>query len=206
MKKKILFFLIIVLIPFNIKANDRQIVSLNKCVDGDTAWFNLNGEKIKTRFLAINTPESTISIEQYGKEASLYTCSALKEASLIEIEYDTNSLKFDKYDRHLVWVFIDNLLLQDILVKEGYAEMKYIYGDYKYLEILNESQTLAKNKKLNIWSDYKEDNTSFYITICVIIIFMLLLLFSKKFRKKTIRSIKTKANVEFKKLLNNIFK
>ena len=41
--------------------------TLNKCVDGDTAWFNVDGKIIKTRFLAIDTPESTKEIEEYGK-------------------------------------------------------------------------------------------------------------------------------------------
>jgi len=96
--KKILIILITLFINIgSIYASERQIVTLNKCVDGDTAWFNLNNETIKTRFLAIDTPESTNKIEEYGKEASSYTCNLLTNASVIEIEYDENSDKTDKY-------------------------------------------------------------------------------------------------------------
>ena len=86
-------FLIIFILFFCINVNAKEIVTLNKCVDGDTAWFNINGEKIKARFLAIDTPESTNKIEPYGKEASEFTCNLLKNAKKIEIEYDENSDK-----------------------------------------------------------------------------------------------------------------
>lgn len=132
--KKILFILTL-FFTFTINTYAKKLeVTLDKCVDGDTAWFNLDNERIKTRFLAINTPESTNKIEAYGKEASNYTCNMLTNAKKIEIEYDNNSDKFDKYDRHLVWVFVDDTLLQEKLLEEGLAEIKYIYGDYKYLD------------------------------------------------------------------------
>ena len=78
--KKIIFC-IILLFSFNINVKAEKLeVTLNKCVDGDTAWFNLDSNNIKVRFLAIDTPESTNKIEPYGKEASEFTCNALKNA------------------------------------------------------------------------------------------------------------------------------
>lgn len=205
--KKILTTLIIILtffINFNIiSANEKYKVKLNKCVDGDTAWFNLNGENIKARFLAINTKESTNKIEKYGKEASNFTCKYLSDAKLIEIEYDINSIKFDKYERHLVWVFVDEKLLQDLLVKEGLAEIKYIYGNYKYLETLKNSENYAKKNKLNIYSDtnyikifnYNIDKNIFVSIICILSISILYLV-SPKNKKKIIKYIK----IIFKKI------
>ena len=93
--KKSLIIILLIIIPFNVYAYEKKAVTLNKCVDGDTAWFNLNEEKIKARFLAIDTPESTNKIEFFGKEASKYTCNKLKKANKIEIEYDENSNKYD---------------------------------------------------------------------------------------------------------------
>ena len=62
--KKSLIIILLIIIPFNVYAYEKETVTLNKCVDGDTAWFNLNEEKIKARFLAIDTPESTNKIEK----------------------------------------------------------------------------------------------------------------------------------------------
>jgi micrococcal nuclease len=121
--KKILYYILPIFIFFiginSVFANEKYSVTLNKCVDGDTAYFNLNEEVIKTRFLAIDTPESTNEIEEYGKEASNFTCNELTNAEKIEIEYDENSNKTDKYNRDLVWVWVDDVLLQETLLKEG---------------------------------------------------------------------------------------
>lgn len=190
--KKFLFFLVLFLIfPLSISANSKKRVDLYKCVDGDTAWFILDNSKIKARFLAIDTPESTKEKEHYGKEASDFTCNLLKNASKIEIEYDEKSNKLDKYDRHLVWVFTDDILLQDEIIKNGFADIKYIYGDYKYLNKLNKSLKEAKKNKLNIWSN--SDNSLDYIfAILSIMGILLLFIFNKKERKKFIKSITKK--------------
>ena len=196
--KKILFILTL-FFTFTINTYAKKLeVTLDKCVDGDTAWFNLDNERIKTRFLAINTPESTNKIEAYGKEASNYTCNILTNAKKIEIEYDSNSDKFDKYDRHLVWVFVDDTLLQEKLLEEGLAEIKYIYGDYKYLDELKKVESTAKKNKVGMWSDSKDDY-SIYLIIIGAIIIILVFIFSKKGRKKILRELKKETK---KKLLS----
>lgn len=184
--KKILFLAIILFLNLTIvKAQEKIEVTFAKCVDGDTAYFYLDDEEIKFRFLAIDTPESTTTIEPYGKEASEFTCNLLKTASKIEIEYDDNSDKTDKYDRELAWIFVDNNLLQDLIIKEGLAKVAYLYGNYKYTYILEASEIEAKNQKLNIWSEKTANNSLYYIT--AIIIFIMLLIFNKKYRNKILK-------------------
>lgn len=189
--KKIIFVILCFLLINNVEA--KEIVTLNKCVDGDTAWFNFNNEVIKARFLAIDTPESTNTIEAYGKEASEFTCNLLTNSNKIEIEYDENSDQKDKYERHLVWVFVDDLLLQDLIIKEGLAEVDYIYGDYKYTNILESSQLIAKNNKIGIW---QTDNNSPLFLIIIITIIILGCCFSKKIKNKVTNKIKSKAEKE----------
>ena len=197
MRKKLVFFLIIFfLFSGKLFASNKLTVSLNKCVDGDTAYFNNGDEIIKTRFLAINTPESTTKKEAYGKEASNYTCTRLKEAKKIVLEYDDNSDKLDKYNRHLVWVFVDNSLLQEELVSNGLAEIKYLYGDYKYTNKLKVKEENAKKQKLNIWSDYKEDKTETYIIILGVIVIIISLCTKKgrkTIKKELIKELKKKS-------------
>lgn len=79
----------------------------------------------------------------------------MRQAKKIVLEYDPNSDKEDKYGRKLAWIFVDGKLLQEELVEKGYAEVKYLYGDYKYTNRLKIAQLKAKSKKLNIWSDKK---------------------------------------------------
>ena len=181
--------------------------TLNKCVDGDTAWFNVNGEVIKTRFLAIDTPESTTKIEEYGKEASEYTCNMLTNAKKIVLEYDENSDKTDKYDRHLVWVFVDGTLLQKSLIENGLAEVAYLYDDYKYTSILEESEKIAKENKLNIWSNEESNNNDLdYISIIIVIVILILYIFNSKCRTKINKKLKSKATKKINGEINNLFK
>ncbi len=165
MKKNILLILVagvMLITPVHVNAaNNKDEVTLAKCVDGDTARFNINGEVKSTRFIAIDTPESVHpkkKVEPYGKEASNYTCNKLKNAKKIVLEYDENSTKTDKYDRIIAWVFVDDELLQEDLVSKGYAKVAYLYGDYKYTTQLKEKEQIAKNKKLRIWSSNTNTN------------------------------------------------
>lgn len=169
----------------------KLVVTLDKCVDGDTAWFYLDNEEIKARFLAIDTPESTTKKEAFGKEASDFTCNLLKNANKIEIEYDDNSDKLDKYDRHLVWVFVDDNLLQDLIIKNGLGEVEYLYGDYKYTSILEASEILAKTNRVGMWND-TYDYLYIIGTIILIVIIIIICIFNKKARKKIFNKIKKK--------------
>lgn len=207
MKKVILFILLcIISIPY-VQAGERFQVDLKKCVDGDTAWFYYNDTEMKTRFLAINTPESTNKIEEYGKEASEFTCNELTNAKIIELEYDDNSDKLDKYDRYLAWVFVDGELLNKKIIDNGLAEVKYLYGDYKYTDILQKAEENAKSKKLGMWSN----NSGTFISnnICIIIIvgiIILCLIITSKVKNKNVKKISNKIKSKAKKDLKNLLK
>lgn len=140
----------------NDKETEKIIVKFSEGVDGDTAKFDMNGEIIKVRFLAVDTPESvhpTKEVQAYGVEASDFTKEKLKNAKTIELEFDNNSDKTDKYGRYLAWIWVDGELLQDILVKGGLAKVAYLYADYKYTSLLQESEKIAKEDKIGIWKD-----------------------------------------------------
>ena len=176
MKKVVFFVLIFFTCLFNIEASDKVNVTFSKCVDGDTAKVILNKKEVTVRFLAVDTPETshpTKGEEPYGKEAKEYTCNSLKESKKIELEFDNNSDKTDKYDRYLAWVWVDDYLLQDNLIKEGLAEVAYLYDDYKYTSLLEEHQTLAKLNKVGKWSDYNPMDKNFFYMIGGILLVIL---------------------------------
>lgn len=185
MKKKIIIFLSTFLIGINI-TYAKEMVEFSKCVDGDTIKIILNEKEYTVRMIAIDTPESvhpTKGVEYYGKEASEYTCNKVTNAKKIELEYDENSDKTDKYDRLLAWVFVDETLLQKELVANGYAKVAYLYDNYKYTKELESAQELASVKNIGIWNEEaknkyeKETKTSNdYSTKEIIIIAILLLI------------------------------
>lgn len=135
----------------NAKASKKFTDHVTKCVDGDTAYFKKAGY---SRFLYIDTPESTNKIQPYGKTASKYTCTKLKSAKKIQLQYD--GPKKDKYGRTLVWVWVDGKLLQESLVKKGYVKKFYDYGTYSYEKRLRTLQAQTKKKKVGLWNGKKE--------------------------------------------------
>ena len=75
-------------------------VTVKNYVDGDTTHFYVSesvvsGGILKARYLAINTPESTGKIEEYGKAASNFTRSKLENADAIMIESDDGKWNVD---------------------------------------------------------------------------------------------------------------
>lgn len=131
-------------------------VKYNKNIDGDTAKFKLNNEIITVRFLGVDTPETkhpTKGEEAFGKEASNYTKEKLENATKIEIEYDEKASKLDKYERHLVWIWVDDSLIQKELIEKGLAKVYMLQDDYKYAWILQEEQEKAQKDEIGIWSE-----------------------------------------------------
>lgn len=155
--KKLVVIICLFFINFMcVSASYKFEVGFGSCVDGDTAKFNINGEVKTVRFLSINTPEikhGSNEGEPYGVEASDYTCNALKSASSIKLQYDPKSDETDKYGRVLAWVFVDNELLQEKLIREGLAEVKYVYADYLYTSDLQALEVTAQENKIGMWSD-----------------------------------------------------
>ena len=72
--KKIIIFIFCFLFINNVYGSTTiQKGTFSKCVDGDTAYFIVDGKEEKFRFLAIDTPETvstTVSEEPFGKDAS----------------------------------------------------------------------------------------------------------------------------------------
>lgn len=86
-------------------------VTVKSFVDGDTTHFYVDNSVdpsgvLKARYIAINTPESTGKIEEYGKAASNFTREKLSSATSIIIESDDSNWNIDSTgSRYLVWVW-----------------------------------------------------------------------------------------------------
>lgn len=197
MKKFTFFIFIFILGIGNIQASNRTKVILKQCVDGDTAKFIVHNKIETVRFLAIDTPEvkhPTKGREPFGKIASHYTCDILKKANTIELEFEDGN-KTDKYNRLLAWVFVDNTLLQDDLIKKGYAKVAYLYDDYRYNNLLKVHETEAKLKEVGIWNNQNMKRmTIFQIMVSVICVLIVIILFitNQKYRRQSLRKIKRK--------------
>lgn len=146
-----------------------KVNSIHAFIDGDTTHFNVptsvaeNGI-LKARYLAINTPESTGKIEEYGKTAAAFTKEKLSGASSIYIESDDANWNLDSTGgRHLVWVWYRNsedeeyrnlnieILQNGLAIASNSAQNRY--GEKATAAIAQ-----AKAQKLHVYSGKKDPN------------------------------------------------
>lgn len=147
----------------------KQEVTVKAYVDGDTTHFHvpdsvIPGGVLKARYLAINTPESTGKIEEWGKAASNFTREKLESASSILIESDDGKWNVDSTGgRYLVWVWYKtdaaseyrNLNIE--LLQQGLA-IASNSANNRYGETCMAAIAQAKAEALHIYSGQQDPN------------------------------------------------
>lgn len=141
----------------------KQTVTVKTFIDGDTVHFHVPDDVmedgvLKARFLAINTPESTGKIEEYGRAASNFTRERLSAATSILIESESADWNPDSTgDRYLVWVWYKtanadlyrNLNIE--ILQNGLARANSAAGN-RYGTTCVAAIDQAKREKLNLYS------------------------------------------------------
>jgi len=124
-----------------------------RVVDGDTIKLE-TGEVV--RYIGIDTPETVHPnkpVQCYGKEASDKN-KELVEGKEIKLEKDVSET--DKYDRLLRYVWLGDMLVNEYLVREGYAQSSSYPPDVKYQNKFIEAQRLAREENKGLWGDICE--------------------------------------------------
>ena len=139
-------------------------VEFEDIVDGDTIEVVFSGDGRRpreetVRMIGIDTPEVSFSYgnepECYGEQASRRTESMLLRAEGIWLEEDVDP--FDDFDRLLRYVwFVSEIdgevyLLNEVLVREGYAEAKTYRPNTRYQEVLDEAEEEAIRDSAGMW-------------------------------------------------------
>ncbi len=121
-----------------------------RVVDGDTIELENGG---KVRYVGVNTPESVDprrKVECFGKEASAFNKN-LVEGKRIRLERDISDR--DKYGRLLRFVYLeDGTLVNEVLVREGYAHASPYTPDISKKELFREAEMDARIHTRGLWS------------------------------------------------------
>ena len=145
----------------------KQEVTVKSYIDGDTTHFYVptsvvdNG-LLKARYLAVNTPESTGKIEEWGKKASNFTREKLQSAESIIIESDDTKWNLDSTGgRHLVWVWYkpagsDSYRNLNIELLQNGLSVASKSGENQYGEICMSAIAQAKAQELHVHSKQKD--------------------------------------------------
>jgi len=164
--------------PFSQKGGTIKVKFISNN-DGDTAQFenidpdqpdyNFTGDH-RVRFVGVDTPEMTQVINGVrqntkGKErrnaqaATDYVKNMLKNAKKIYLQHDMTTGNRDTYGRHLALIWIDDVLLNYLIVKEGHSQnlysassQKFVYEEIELREWFQMAQDEAKKEEKGIWA------------------------------------------------------
>lgn len=145
----------------------KEEVTVKIFIDGDTTHFNVSRSVsetgvLKARYLAINTPESTGQIEEYGKAAANFTKEKLSAAESIIVESDDGNWNLDSTGaRHLVWVWYRNSESEpyrnlNIEILQNGLAIASSSANNRYGDVCMAAINQAKANKLNCHSGQKD--------------------------------------------------
>ncbi|MGB8951611.1 MAG: thermonuclease family protein [Candidatus Aminicenantales bacterium] len=128
---------------------------MKKVIDGDTIQLD-NGQWV--RYIGIDAPE----VGQYSGKKRVRKSDFLAEEARefnrtlvagkkVRLELDVEER--DQYNRLLAYCFVDNLFVNALLLKKGYAYLMTIPPNVKYVDVFIESQRYARQNKIGLWKD-----------------------------------------------------
>lgn len=127
-----------------------------KVIDGDTIDVQISGETKRVRYIGVNTPETVDprrGQECFGKEASNEN-KKLIQGQTVFLEKDVSET--DKFGRLLRYVYLGLgqgglLMVNDYLVRQGYAYSSTYPPDVKHQQRFIEAQQEARMSKRGLW-------------------------------------------------------
>lgn len=129
--------------------NSNALFKVTRVIDGDTIELE-NGERV--RYIGIDTPETVDPrkpVQCFGVEASRKN-KELVEGKSVRLEKDITDK--DKYNRLLRYVWIDDILINLELVKQGFAHSYSYPPDIKYQDRFRLAEQQAREAKIGLWN------------------------------------------------------
>ena len=137
--------------------SEEKTYLVTEVVDGDTIKIE-GGQTI--RYIGIDTPETVHPSQPvgcFGLESSNKN-KELVQGKRIKIEKDVSET--DRYGRLLRYVWIDDIFVNDYLVRNGYATAYTYPPDVKYSEQFVQAQKEARENNRGLWSKCQTAPTS----------------------------------------------
>lgn len=125
----------------------RQMGVVTAVIDGDTIAVEIDGTKYVVRYIGIDSPESTS--DAFAEEASNQN-KALVLGKTVTLITDTSEV--DRYDRLLRYVIVDDVFVNEALVRLGMATAVSYPPDTACASTFREAQDIAEMGLLGMWA------------------------------------------------------
>lgn len=129
---------------------NRAVVRVTRVIDGDT--IEIEGGK-RVRYIGMDTPEISGGTDCFGIEATNRN-KALVLNKNVELEKDVSET--DRYGRLLRYIYVDGIMINETLVREGFANAATFPPDVKYQQLFHEAEQQARNNNHGLWGACKQ--------------------------------------------------
>lgn len=126
-----------------------ETVKVARVIDGDTIELT---DKRRVRYIGMDTPEivdPTKPVECFGQEAREEN-RRLVDGKTVRFEKDVSET--DSYGRLLRYVFVGDIFVNEILVRNGFARLATFPPDVTYRDQLIQAQREARVNNRGLWS------------------------------------------------------
>lgn len=134
--------------PIDAAAGPQQVASV---ADGDS--LRLVGIERAVRLIGADAPESTAvrfgEPECWGAQATAYL-EDLVDGHNVRVELGTDPL--DRYDRLLAYVWVDDQLVNETLIRSGLAYHVPYRPNTRFARRFDAAERAAHSERLGIWS------------------------------------------------------
>lgn len=135
--------------------------TVTRVVDGDTLDVQIASSSDTVRLIGVDTPEIAWPSDDndltkpeadgcYALEAWEYVKQTVK-GKQIRLESDGTQPMRDTYDRRLAYVFIEDQLLNQQLIAEGYGKELTVNNGYEKRASFKRAETLARENGRGLW-------------------------------------------------------
>ena len=130
---------------------------VRKVVDGDTIEVRVGNRNETVRLLGIDTPETVHPnkpVECFGPEASARAKDLLPRGTTVRIERDVEAR--DHFGRLLLYVFIGEQMVNELLLREGLARPLAIEPNTAFAARFERVANEARSAAVGLWASCRQ--------------------------------------------------
>lgn len=138
-----------------VRVVDGDTILVRQQVDSPSSVSSGLRDHVRVRLLGIDTPETVKEghpVERWGPEATEFTQRFLA-GGRAQLRFDKR--RVDRYGRLLAYVYVDDRMLNEELVRAGLARVSLYPGDSESIgRQLRRAEEAARREKIGIWGTH----------------------------------------------------